>query len=158
MDYRDFILNYQKNKLDSDTLEFSQSFNEYLDLYIKFKLKVIDAKSMGLDTFPSFKRELEGYRKQLVKPYLTDTEVSKMLLEEAYDRLKEEVSVSHILLQTNTGDDDEVFERANMIKKRLDNGEDFIKLAKLFSEDPSVKDNNGDLGYFSALYMVYPFE
>ena len=99
MDYRDFILNYQKNKLDSDTLEFSQSFNEYLDLYIKFKLKVIDAKSMGLDTFPSFERELEGYRKQLVKPYLTDTKVSKMLLEEAYERLKEEVSVSHILLQ-----------------------------------------------------------
>tara|TARA_B100000575_G_scaffold288199_1_gene287830 strand:- start:54 stop:2171 length:2118 start_codon:yes stop_codon:yes gene_type:complete len=158
MDYKDFILNYQKNKLDSDTLEFSQSFNEYLDLYIKFKLKVIEAKSMGLDTFPSFKRELEGYRKQLVKPYLTDTEVSKMLLEEAYDRLKEEVSVSHILLQTNKADDVEVFERANMIKKRLENGEDFIKLAKLFSEDPSVKDNNGNLGYFSALYMVYPFE
>ena len=110
MDYRDFILNYQKNKLDSDTLEFSQSFNEYLDLYIKFKLKVIEAKSMGLDTFPSFERELEGYRKQLVKPYLTDTKVSKMLLEEAYERLKEEVSVSHILLQTNKGDDEEVFD------------------------------------------------
>ena len=158
MDYRDFILNYQKNKLDTDTLEFTQSFNEYLDLYIKFKLKVVEAKSMGLDTFPSFKRELEGYRKQLVKPYLTDTEVTKMLLEEAYARLKEEVSVSHILLQTNTGDDNEVLERAKVIKKRLDNGEDFIKLAKLFSEDPSVKDNDGNLGYFSALYMVYPFE
>ena len=119
MDYRDFILNYQKNKLDTDTLEFTQSFNEYLDLYIKFKLKVVEAKSMGLDTFPSFKRELEGYRKQLVKPYLTDTEVTKMLLEEAYARLKEEVSVSHILLQTNTGDDNEVLERAKVIKKDL---------------------------------------
>ena len=74
---------------------------------------------MGLDTFPSFERELEGYRKQLVKPYLTDTKVSKMLLEEAYERLKEEVSVSHILLQTNKGDDEEVFKRANMIKKDL---------------------------------------
>ena len=78
----DFMKNYYKNRLDTDTLEFHASLDEYLDLYIKFKLKVVEAKRLGLDTTPSFVRELDGYKKQLVKPYLTDIEVSEELLKE----------------------------------------------------------------------------
>ena len=154
----DFMLTYQKNKLDSDTLPFHESLNEYLELYIKFKLKVIEAENLGLDTLPSFIRELEGYKRQLVKPYLTDSKISDELLEEAYDRLKQEVSVSHILIQVENNDTLQALNTILAIKKRIDNGEDFSKLAKEFSNDPSVKDNNGSLGYFTALYMVYPFE
>ncbi|MAQ69499.1 MAG: hypothetical protein CMD23_00185 [Flavobacteriales bacterium] len=154
----DFLKNYDKNRLDSDTLSFEDSLQEYLDLYIKFKLKVIEAESLGLDTLPSFLRELDGYRSQLVKPYLTDREVSEQLLQEAYERLKYEVSVRHILIQTSGDDTIQAYNKILSIKKKLDNGANFIELANQFSEDPSVKDNEGDLGYFSALYMVYPFE
>lgn len=154
----DFLKNYEKNRLDSDTLSFEDSLQEYLDLYIKFKLKVIEAESLGLDTLPSFLRELDGYRAQLVKPYLTDREVSEQLLKEAYERLQQEVSVRHILIQTSGDDTIQAYNKILSIKEKLNNGGDFIELANQFSEDPSVKDNGGDLGYFSALYMVYPFE
>ena len=88
IDVNDFMQNYYKNKLDTDTLDLKDSLKEYLDLYIKFKLKVVEAEQLGLDTMPSFLRELEGYRRQLVKPYLTDNKVSEFLLAEAYERLK----------------------------------------------------------------------
>lgn len=159
VDVNDFMQNYYKNKLDTDTLDLKDSLEEYLDLYIKFKLKVVEAEQLGLDTMPSFLRELEGYRRQLVKPYLTDNKVSESLLEEAYERLKYEVSASHILIQiTDNNDTIKAYNKAVDLKRQLDEGADFISLAKTFSDDPSVKENNGDLGYFSALYMVYPFE
>ena len=85
----DFMKTYNKNRLDTDSLSFEDSLKEYLDLYINFKLKVVEAESLGLDTIPSFIRELEGYRRQLVKPYLTDSEISDQLLKEAYERLKD---------------------------------------------------------------------
>jgi len=155
---QDFMKTYHKNRLDTDTLSFEDSLEEYLELYIKFKLKVIEAEQLGLDTLPSFIRELDGYRRQLVKPYLTDADVSEKLIKEAYDRLKHEVSVSHILIKSDPNDTIEAFNTILSIQDRIQNGEDFVSLAKTFSEDPSVKENNGDLGYFTALYMVYPFE
>ena len=155
----DFMATYYKNKLDSDTLKFEDSLQEYLNLYINFKLKVIEAEALGMDTVPSFLSELEGYRKQLSKPYLTDREVSDELLQEAYNRLKYEVSASHILIQTTGQDTLVAYNRIMDIKSKLnDTNSNFDLLAKQYSEDPSAKDNNGDLGYFSALYMVYPFE
>ena len=135
------------------------SLKEYLDLYIKFKLKVVEAEQLGLDTMPSFLRELEGYRRQLVKPYLTDNKVSEFLLAEAYERLKYEVSASHILIQIKDNKDTiKAYKQAGDLTQQLESGANFISLANKFSNDPSVKENNGDLGYFSALYMVYPFE
>tara|TARA_B100001142_G_scaffold330198_1_gene396938 strand:- start:15364 stop:17484 length:2121 start_codon:yes stop_codon:yes gene_type:complete len=154
----DFMRTYDKNRLDNDTLEFSESIDEYLRLYINFKLKVKEAESLGLDTLQSFVRELNGYRRQLVKPYLTDTEVSDQLLIEAYDRLKSEVSASHILIQAEGSDTLLAYNKILDIRERIVNGADFADLALKYSEDPSVSENNGYLGYFSAFYMVYPFE
>ena len=154
----DFIKTYDKNRLDDDTLVFSESLEEYLKLYINFKLKVIEAESLGLDTVPSFIRELEGYRRQLVKPYLTDTQVSQQLLIEAYERLKYEVHVSHILISVDENDTLPAYNSIMEIREKLINGGDFQALAQQFSDDPSAQENKGDLGYFTALYMVYPFE
>ena len=154
----DFMKTYEKNRLINDTLSFSKSLDEYLDLYINFRLKVTEAEKLGLDTVPSFIRELDGYRKQLIKPYLTDTQVSDQLLMEAYERLKFEVSVSHILIQADENDTLSAYNKILDIRKKIMNGGDFVDLARRFSDDPSVKDNDGNLGYFTALYMVYPFE
>ena len=154
----DFMKTYEKNRLDNDTLSLSASLEEYLNLYINFRLKVEEAKQLGLDTVPSFVRELEGYRKQLIKPYLTDTKVSDQLLVEAYERLKSEVSASHILIQVNGDDTLSAYKEIMDIRNQIMNGSDFVTLARKFSHDPSVKENDGNLGYFTALYMVYPFE
>ena len=75
---------YIYNKNNADNAIDKKTLDEYVDLFVNFKLKVAEAKAQGLDTLPSFKRELNGYRRQLAKPYLTDTELEDALYQEAY--------------------------------------------------------------------------
>ena len=135
---------------------------EYLELYKKFKMKVKEAFSLSLDTNQTFINEFTMYRRQLAQPYLTDKEASGKLVQEAYDRLKSEVKASHILIKVEENaspkDTAKAFAKILEIKARLNKGEDFVKLAKDLSEDPSARENSGSLGYFTALRMIYPFE
>ena len=87
--------NNSNNVLDKKTLE------EYVDLFVNFKLKVEEAKTQGIDTTEAFINELKGYRDQLTRPYLTDTKAEEDALKEAYERLKEDVEVSHILIRVD---------------------------------------------------------
>ena len=141
-----------------------KSVDEYVDLFINFKLKVREAEEMGLDTMKNFISELAGYRKQLANPYLTDKNVNEQLIQEAYDRLKYEVHASHILIKLPEDalpkDTLEAWTRIMNYRNRALKGEDFGKIARETAEkgDPSAKDNFGDLGYFTAFSMVYPFE
>lgn len=152
---------FKKNNT-KETVITEESVNEYLDLYIKFKLKVREAEVLGYDTSAAFKQELEGYRKQLVQPYLTDREVSEALIKEAYDRMKFDVNASHILINVDQNampkDTLIAYNKALKIRDRILKGEDFGTVAFELSDDPSAKTNKGNLGYFNALHMVYPFE
>lgn len=147
--------NNSNNSLDKKTLD------EYVDLFVNFKLKVEEAKAQGLDTTKSFINELAGYRSQLTKPYLTDAKVDESVLQEAYNRLKEDVEVSHILIrvQQNATPADTLaaWKKINAIAKRIEK-EDFAKVAKEVSEDESARENNGYIGWVSAFRTVYPFE
>ncbi|WP_114778334.1 peptidylprolyl isomerase [Botryobacter ruber] len=153
---------YEKNNNGNDDAYTSQSVNDYLNLYTNFKLKVLEAESRGLDTTTAFKRELEGYKEQLALPYLSEKSVTDNLVKEAYERMKKEVNASHILLfvspDAEPQDTLEAYNKALAIRKRALAGEDFGKLAKENSQDPSAADNSGNLGYFTAMQMVYPFE
>ncbi len=150
---------YRKN--NRDTTVDPQDVKEYLDLYINFRLKVREAEALGLDTLKKFIEELKGYQKQLAKPYLTDKNVSEALVKEAYERMKLDVSASHILLKVGPDalpkDTLAVYNRILDLRKRALKG-DFEALAKQYSEDPSAAENAGNLGWFSAMRMVYPFE
>lgn len=147
--------NNSANSLDKKTLD------EYVDLFVNFKLKVEEAKSQGLDTTKSFIREYNSYRSQLAKPYLTDKAAEEAIIQEAYDRMKEDVEISHILIripQTATAADTlEAWKKIKNIEKRLKK-EDFGKVARETSEDPSAIDNDGYLGWISAFYVIYPIE
>lgn len=148
--------NNTNNSLDKKTLE------EYVDLFVNFKLKVEEAKTQGIDTTKSFITELAGYRSQLTKPYLTDSKVDESVLLEAYNRLKEDVDVSHVLIRiqqnATPADTLKAWTSIQSILKRLQKNEDFSKVAKEVSEDPSAAENGGHLGYISAFRTVYPFE
>src|SRR3989339_1299347 len=85
---------YKKNNSKESQLD-AKSMEEYLELFINFKLKVMEAVKQGLDTSKSFKTELSGYRKQLTKPYLVDKDIDEALMKEAYDRMKYDVEASH---------------------------------------------------------------
>lgn len=150
---------YRKNNRDAQVNP--EDVREYLDLYINFRLKVREAEELGLDTLKKFKEELKGYQKQLAKPYLTDKNVSEALVKEAYDRMKQDVGASHILLKVGPDalpkDTLAVYNRIIDLRTRALKG-DFEALAKQYSEDPSAAENGGNLGWFSAMRMVYPFE
>ncbi|MBY0426894.1 MAG: peptidylprolyl isomerase, partial [Cytophagales bacterium] len=158
----EFTYVYNKNNNNSQDKGTDKSVREYLDLYTNFRLKVLSAEELGLDTAQSFKTELEGYRKQLAQPYLTEKSVTEKLIKEAYDRSKEEINASHILISVSPDADPKdslaAFKKISDLRARITKGEDFAKLAKEFSQDPSAKFNGGSLGYFTALQMVYPFE
>ncbi|MFN6379043.1 MAG: peptidylprolyl isomerase [Flavobacteriales bacterium] len=151
---------FRKNNRDSVITK--AALDEYMELFINFKLKVKEAKKLGLDTVAKFKTELDGYRITLSRPYLTDGDMLNGMISEAYERMKSEVRASHILikLDPNATPEDtlKAYNRALDVRAKLLSGEDFATLAKKTSDDPSAKDNGGDLGYFTAFQMVYQFE
>jgi len=148
---------YIYSKTNGDKANFSEaSLDEYLQLYIKFKLKVKKAKALKLDTIQELKRELDGYRRQLADSYLINKEVTEALTKEAYERMKQDVEVNHIFFQlpasANTEDINRVRDRALSVKDQLDKGATFSTLARSYSEDKSVRTNAGRIGYISALF------
>jgi peptidyl-prolyl cis-trans isomerase SurA len=157
----DFLSIYNKNREVGEVLD-PKTLDEYLDLFINFKLKVREAESLGMDTVPAFIKELGGYRTQLATPYLVDNEVTDRLVKEAHERMKEEIKASHILISVTSdaspADTLLAFQKIQKIRNEIVSGASFDKVARAKSQDPSAKENGGDLGYFSALYMVYSFE
>ena len=152
---------YIYNKNNSNNSLDKKSLEEYVDLFVNFKLKVEEAKAQGLDTTASFINELAGYRSQLTKPYLTDSKVDEETLVEAYNRMKEDVEVSHILIrlgqQPTAADTLKAWTTIQKVQKRLEK-EDFNKVAKEMSDDQSAAENGGNIGWISAFRTVYPFE
>src|SRR5688572_14040154 len=152
---------YRKNNNKEGSYDM-KDVREYLDLYINYKLKVKEAEEEKLDTSQTFINELKGYRKQLAQPYMTDKEVTDALIREAYDRLQKDMRASHILLNLSPDalpkDTLATYNRALKIRDLILKGADFEKMARDSSNDPSAKDNGGDLGYFTGMQMVYPFE
>ncbi|MBL7888590.1 MAG: peptidylprolyl isomerase [Bacteroidia bacterium] len=154
---------YHKNN-NKESATDPKSLNDYVDLFVNFKLKVKEAEALGLDTAKAFREELAGYRKQLAQPYLTDKDVNDKLLQETYNRMQEDIHAMHILVKVNENalpkDTLLAYNKIMEYRKRILKGEDFAKVAResAANGDPSAKDNGGDLGYFTALQMVYPFE
>ena len=159
----EFMYVYEKHN-STDSLIYSQkSIDEYLELYINFKLKVKEAEALGIDTLQRIQAELEKYKGQLAQNYLYDKDVSETMLRETYDRMSKEVKTSHILIMVNEKalpqDTIVAFKKAINIHKLItEQGEDFAKMANKYSQDPSVTENDGNLGYITAFQTVYPFE
>lgn len=152
---------YLKN-LDLVKDDSQKDLNQYLDLFIGYKLKVSKAYKLGLQNSSKYQNELSSYRNQLSKTYLNDSKVTNQLIEEAYNRGLKEVKASHILISFDENikgaDTLAFYNKALEFKKRIEKGESFETVAVANSQDPSVADNKGNLGYFSAFRMVYPFE
>jgi peptidyl-prolyl cis-trans isomerase SurA len=151
---QEFKYIYEKNNRDG--ADYSEpSLTEYLDLYAKFKLKVKLGKDLQMDTIVALQTELEGYRKQLAKSYLKDKNVTEKLTREAYERMKEDVHISHILFRVgknaSVGDERQVKEKAQQVLGRIRAGESFEALAEELSEDKSTAKTGGDLGFLTAM-------
>lgn len=152
---------YEKNLSAIDNKE-GKDVAKNLELYINYKLKVEEAYKSNLDTLRSYKREIQTYKNQLIAPYLQDKEYFNDLVKEAYNRTKNQVRASHILIRlpknATPQDTAKAYSEIVAARNRVLKGEDFNKVAKEVSQDPSAKENGGDLGYFSAFQMIYDFE
>ena len=148
-----FNKNNDNEKIDKEYLD------EYIELFINFKLKVKEAKNLGFDTVATFIDELNGYRKQLAKPYLRDDNFNDELFDEALDRIQFDINANHILININDENNDEALNKINDIRREIINGNiSFEDAAVKYSDDKSAKENKGNLGYFTAFMMVYDFE
>ncbi|TFH39263.1 MAG: hypothetical protein E4G95_01590 [Bacteroidia bacterium] len=154
----EFEWTYLKNNSGSG----KSTVDEYLDLYINFRLKVEAASEAGLDKTASFERELDGYRKQLARNYLTDQEAKEELIKKAYERYREEINVYHVLVKcapdASPVDTADAYWKAMKIRERIRLGEPFESVARGASDDQSASVNGGNLGYITVFQTPMAFE
>ena len=161
-DVRRSEFEYFYNKNNSQEVAEEKTFDEYVDLFVNYKLKVAEAYRQGVDTTRAYLDELAGYRKQIAEPYLQVQGWPDSLLQQSKERGKWEVKASHLLLMCNEETPQTTVDSLHQVilgyQHEVEHGADFDSLARLYSQDPSARQNAGDLGYFTALQMVYPFE
>jgi len=168
---KEFLKVFSKNNTSTNYSE--AELREYLDLYINFRLKVVEAISLKLDTSSTFISELSGYRKQLAMPYLSKNEILDKLVKQTHDRLQYDLRASHVLIRVSQyaspKDTLVAYRKAVEARNKALKTNSFEKVVLEYSEDPSAKDqindggskipgNYGDLGYFSSLDLVNEFE
>ena len=154
----EFIRVYNKN-IDLVQDETQKEVDEYLNLFTNYKLKLKEAHHLGLQNKESYIRELDSYKKQLAKNFMTDTKVTDALIEEAYERVSNEVKASHILVRfsENMSPEDTLVAFNTIVKLRERAlAEGFEKVMKEVHNGQTLFGE--ELGYFSGFRMVYPFE
>lgn len=148
--------------LDAAKKSTQQEREDFLNLLMKYKLKLQDAGDKNLLADPEIIQELNEYRTSLASTFMLEKELVEPALKKLYARTTEEIRASHILIRVDVNSSPEdtlkAYEKAVELIDRLKKGEDFGKLAFEFSEDPSAKENNGDIYYFSSGQLVPQFE
>lgn len=156
----EFMYIYQKNNQES-SLE-KKTMEEYLELFINFKLKVAEAHAQGVDTTAAFKKELAGYRAQAIPKYLQDQVAIDSLIELSYQRMARPRRAAHIVVQCFQDADSatvaDALQRITIARERVLAGEDFNKVSAEVSEEPAAKKNGGELGWIQPFRYIYVFE
>ena len=147
----EFEYMYQKN--NKQQIE-KESLNDYVDRFVVYKLKVAAAEDAGLDTTKTFINELNGHKNELMRPYLDNNKYAIPYAKEAYERMKKNLTVSHIMLQLIP----ENKQRLDSIRGCILKGEDFAELAKKYSTDVYSAEKGGDLGGLWVGRYPYSFE
>ena len=150
---------YLYNKNSKQQVE-KESLDQYVDRFITYKLKVADAEADQLDTLPSFQKELNGYREEMVRPFLEDTTVKERLVREAYDRFSKNVNIDHLMLSLGKdyADNKKQLALADSLRTVLKNGAIWDSIAAKYTIDPSFSRNSGHYGFIRAGQFPYSFE
>lgn len=142
-------------------------YEDFLERYVNFRLKVLAAKDAGFESDSTIQQELDAYRMNLARPRLLDKEVIDPLMRDIFQRIQTTVEASHILIRVEPGAPPEdtlaAYERMAAILDSINQGIDFGELAIRNSEDPSARATNqpgykGHLGFFTTGQMVPEFE
>lgn len=152
----EFLRVYNKN-LDLVKDDSQKEIDKYLDMYVNYQLKVKEAKLLGYDQKPTYKREFRNYKAQLTKNYMSESKVTDALVKEAYDRLNYDVDVNHILIKFDASlkDTTQVYNQIMGLREQFST-EGFKTTQKAVHNGQTVFAE--ELGYFTAFKMVYNFE
>lgn len=154
----EFLRAFSKNNTRNKPTE--KDYLNYLDLYIRFKLKVNAAYDMKLDTLPYQKTELIDFRNQIANGYLNDEISLKNLVSEAFKRSLLDIHLAHLYIQVNPSDSDSV-KAQKLVKEaynKLQKGFDFKSIASIYSTDSAVRINKGDIGFITVFILPYNLE
>ena len=156
----EFLKAYNKNNNGAKPTE--RSYRDYLDLYIRYKLKVQAAYDARLDTLASQRTELQNFRNQVTESYLKDENSLDKLVKEVFDRGQKDIRLAHILISLPRNalpvDTLKAYEKAMAAYAALKRGKKFSEVAQQYSDDPSVKTNGGDIGYITVFTLPYELE
>ena len=160
-DAKDFLRAYNKNNTQP-VVNKAKSIREYLDLYIKSRLKIREAYDRRYDTLKQITAEVDNLRVQIAENYLTDPEIGQRFFNEAFQRSLKDIQVAHIFISFKnvSGITDTVAaaKKRDDILQQLQKGGNFLTIAQQSSDDPSAKINKGDLGYITLFTLPYQFE
>lgn len=148
----EFSYIYQKNSINGQADFSKSSLDDYLKLFINYKLKVQQAKDLGLDTVNALMKEYEGYRKQLLETHI-QRQVVDPLVKQEYERSRQDVAISHVFIEKKS---ENAEKKINEALQKLKQGENFAAVAKKYSEDKQSAENGGIIGYFTALQIGFP--
>jgi peptidyl-prolyl cis-trans isomerase SurA len=153
----EFVRVYKKN-LNLVKDESQKDVDNYLELFVNYKLKLAEAYDLDYHKKPQYIREFNSYKSQLTKNYLTDHEVTDELVKEAYERISHDVKASHILIKidANVEDTSAVYDQILKYRTLLINEPDFSKVQSQVHNGTTIFAE--DLGYFSGFKMIYDFE
>ena len=173
----EFLYIYEKNNPENNVEK--KSMQDYLELFVNFKLKVTEAIAQGVDTTEAFKKELAGYRAQATPKYMQDHAAIDSLVNLSYQRMANVRRVAHIAVQCPAGSDSiteaTALAKINLARERVTTGvekqikkgrkwvtiqepEAFADVAREMTEDQQGKENGGELGWIQVFRFVYPFE
>ncbi len=160
IDLTEFETAYLKNaggveQARKDSLE---KFKNFLDLYVNFKMKLKDAEERGYENNNELMDELEDYKKKVGITFLLEREIVDPGIQKLFERRKEELRVSHIMIRVDTSGEEAARQLAYKLLDSIKNGADFAELAEDFSQDGFSKNQGGDIYFFTAGQIPYEFE
>lgn len=152
----EFVRIYNKN-LELVKDESQKDIDAYLKLFVNYQLKIKEAKHLGLDKDPRYIKEFTSYKNQLVKNFMSESQVTEALVNEAYERMGYDIKASHILMRLDENETDtlKVYNELTKLRNRVIQ-EGFGTVKDDVHDGKNIFAEN--LGYFTAFRMVYEFE
>jgi len=151
---------YTKNVGSVENAENSslQDYYDFMDLYVKFKMKLRDAQVRGYTTDTELEDELTNYQKQVGVSYLIEKEIIEPGIKNLYERRKEELRVSHLMIRPDSTGIEGAMAKAAPILDSIKNGASFEEMVKKYSQDQFSAPSGGDIFYITAGLLPLPFE
>lgn len=161
VDKEEFLRAYNKNK--TPVADKEKALREYLDLYVKFKLKVKAAKDLRLDTLQQLQTDLQNFRSQVDETYMNNDKAVADLLTEAFTRSQKDIHVAHFFLEINgnlsQGDSTNMYKAAVELQSKLNSGSsNFDELVQETAKKYNVPVKFSDIGFITAFSVPYEYE